>query len=114
METNMINTTNFRITGRIGSINILNKVTHISISSDRRIKDKDGNWTTQANWNSVTVFSNKLRKRLDEANVARHGNLIAIEGSILSNAFEKDGEKQYTTSLVAQDFGVLSFAKQTD
>jgi len=110
----MINTANFRIIGRIGSINTLDKVTHISIASDRRTKDPEGKWSTQANWNSVTVFSNKLRKRLDDPNVFRHGNLIAIEGSIQSNAYDKDGEKQYSTSLVAQDFDVLSFAKQTD
>jgi len=110
----MINTANFRIIGRIGSINTLDKVTHISIASDRRTKDPERKWSTQANWNSVTVFSNTLRKRLGDPNVSRHGNLIAIEGSIQSNAYEKDGEKQYSTSLVAQDFDVLSFAKQTD
>lgn len=108
----MINTANFRIIGRIGSINTMDKVTHISIASDRRTKDQDGKWMTSANWNSVTVLSAKLRKRLQDQTVSRHGNLIAIEGSIQSNAYEKHGEKVYSTSLVALDFEVLSFAKE--
>lgn len=107
----MINTAEFRIIGRIGSVNTLEKVTHLSIASDRRAKDDDGNWTTHANWNSVTILSAKLRKRLKDPKVSRHGNLVAIEGSIQSSAFMKDGEKVYTTSLVAQDFEILSFAK---
>ena len=109
----MINTANFSIIGRIDSINTLDKVTHLSIASDRRTKDKDGNWSTQANWNSVTVLSNKMRKRLADPKVSRHGNLVAIEGTIQSSAYEKDGEKLYSTSLVAQDFEVLTFAKDT-
>jgi hypothetical protein len=39
----MINLTQFRIIGRIGSITTLDKVTHISIASDRRTKMKKAN-----------------------------------------------------------------------
>lgn len=110
----MINTAQFRIIGRIGSINTLDNVTHLSIASDRRMKEADGSWKTQANWNSVTVLSAKLRKRFTDPTVARHGNLLAIEGSIQSNTYEKDGEKVYSTSLIVQDFEVLSFAKDAN
>lgn len=109
----MINTAQFRIIGRIGSINTLDKVTHISIASDRRMKDDNGKWTTQAGWNSITILSEKLRKRVSDPRASRHGNLIAIEGTIQSNSYEKDGEKTYSTSLVAQDLEILSFAKET-
>lgn len=108
----MINTAQFRIIGRIGSVNTLNKVTHLSIASERRAKDEDGNWTTLTNWNSVTVISAKIRKRLQDQNISRHGNLVVIEGSIQSNAYMKDNEKAYSISLIAQDFDVLSFAKK--
>ena len=110
----MITNAQFRIIGRIGSINTLDKVTHISIASDRRTKDQDGKWITSANWNSVTVLSAKLRKRLQDNTASRHGNLVAVEGSIQSSAYEKDGEKHYSTSLVVQDFEVLSFAKPSE
>jgi len=110
----MINTANFRIIGRIGSINTLDKVNHISIASDRRTKDQSGKWTTAVNWNSVTVLSTKLRKLIEDDTVSRHGNLVAVEGSIQSNAYEKDGEKHYSTSLIVQDFEILSFAKPSE
>lgn len=110
----MINTAQFRIIGRIGSVRTLDKVTHLSIASDRPTKDENGNWTTHTNWNDVTFLSPKMRKRLQEESVSRHGNLVVIEGSIQSNAYEKAGNKIYDTSLIAQEFSVLSFAKQAD
>lgn len=75
----MFNNTQFRIIGRIGSVNTLDKVTHISIASDRRTKDANGEWITETSWNSVTFFSRSLRKRLDNATTIRHGNLIAVD-----------------------------------
>ena len=110
----MINIAQFRIIGRIGSIRTFDKVTHLSIASDRPNKDESGNWTTHTNWNDVTILSSKMRKRLEKESVSRHGNLVIVEGSIQSNAYEKEGKKVYDTSLIAQEFSVLSFAKQAD
>ena len=106
----MINNAQFRIIGRIGNINTKDKVTHISIASDRQVKDGD-NWTTKTDWNTVTLLSEALRKRLANAKVGKKGNQVIFEGTIQTNAYEKDGEKTYSTSLIAQDFDVLSFAK---
>lgn len=53
-----------------------------------------------------------IRKRLEDEAVARQGNLVAIEGYVQSNSYENDDEKMYDTSLVVQDFEILSFAKQ--
>ena len=109
----MINNAQFRIIGRIGNINANGKVTHISIASDRQVKEGD-NWTTKTDWNTVTVFSEALRKRLSNTKVGKKGNQVIFQGSIQSNSFEKDGEKVYKTNLVAQDFDVLSFAKDSE
>ena len=110
----MINSATFRIIGRIGSVNTLDKVTHLSIASDRRMKDHDGSWITGTDWNSVTVLSGKLRKRLEDETISRHGNLIIVEGTIQSSSYMKDDEKMYSTSLVVQDFDVLGFAKKPE
>ena len=109
----MINYATFRIIGRIGNIHATDKVTHISVASDRQVKGQDGNWTTKPNWNTVTLFSDSLRKRLANAKVGKKGNLVIFEGSIQTNSYEKNGEKTYETNLVAQDFDLLSFAKDS-
>ena len=106
----MITNAQFRIIGRIGNINAKDKVTHISIASDRQVKDGD-NWTIKTDWNTVTLLSEALRKRLANAKVGKKGNQVIFEGTIQTNSFEKDGEKVHATSLIAQDFDVLSFAK---
>jgi len=107
----MINNATFQIIGRIGSINAQEKVTHISVASDRQVKGDDGKWTSTTGWNTVTVFSEPLRKRFANAKVGKKGNQLILQGSIQSNSYEKNGEKVYTTNLVAQDFDVLSFAR---
>ena len=110
----MINLTQFRIIGRIGNITKLEKVTHISVASDRQVKGDDGKWTTQTDWNTVTIFSKPMRKRLANAKVGKKGNQILVEGSIQSNSYEKDGTTVYKTNLIVQDFEVLSFAKDSE
>ena len=110
----MFNNTNFRIIGRIGSVNTLDKVVHVSIASDRRTKNAQGEWITETSWNSVTVFSNSIRKRLEHPSTVRHGNLIAVDGTIQSSSYENDGQKRYQTTLVAEEFEVLHFAKAVE
>ena len=39
---------------------------------------------------------------------------MIFEGTIQTNAYEKDGSKLYQTALVVQDFDVLSFAKDSE
>lgn len=114
LEIDMINNATFQIIGRIGNINAQDKVTHISVASDRQVKGDDGKWSTKADWNTVTIFSEALRKRLANAKVGKKGNQVIFQGSIQTNAYEKDGEKVYKTNLVAQDFDVLSFAKDSE
>ncbi|MBO6727825.1 MAG: single-stranded DNA-binding protein [Rhizobiaceae bacterium] len=109
----MINTAQFRIIGRIGNITAHEKVTHISIASDRQVKRGD-DWTTEANWNTVTIFNDRLRKRFTNPKVGRKGNLVILEGTIQSSSYEKDGAKVYKTDLIGQDLDVLSFAKESD
>lgn len=107
----MINNTHFQIIGRIGNINTSDKVTHISIASDRSVKGDDGNWTEATDWNSVTVFAENIRKRLGNEKIGKKGNRIIVQGNIQQSTYKKDGETIYTTNLIVKDFDVLSFAK---
>lgn len=110
----MINNATFQIIGRIGNINATDKVTNVSVASDRQAKGQNGKWTTETNWNTVTIFSEALRKRLANEKVGKKGNQVIFQGSIQSNTYEKNGEKIYKTNLVAQDFDVLSFARDSE
>lgn len=109
----MINNAAFRIIGRIGNINAKDKVTHISVASDRQVKEGDS-WETRTDWNTVTLLSEPMRKRLANAKVGKKGNLVIFEGTIQTNSYDKDGEMVYATSLIAQNFDVLSFAKDSE
>ncbi len=110
----MINSAQFRIIGRIGKVTKLDKVTHISVASDRKVKDDEGKWKTETNWNTVTTFSDQMRKRLANSKVGKKGNQIIAEGSIQSNSYEKDGATIYKTNLIVHDFEVLSFVKDSE
>ena len=110
----MINNATFQIIGRIGNINATDKVTNVSIASDRQTKGQDGKWATETNWNTVTIFSEALRKRLANTKVGKKGNQVIFQGTIQTNKYEKNGDTHYKTNLVAQDFDVLSFAKESE
>lgn len=106
----MINNATFQVIGRIGNINATEKVTHVSVASDRQVK-RDDEWVTETDWNTVTVFSAALRKRLANATVGQKGNLVIFQGTIQSNAYQKDGDKLYQTTLAAQSLDILAFKR---
>ena len=93
-----------------GNVNQHDKVTHISIASDRQVKQGD-TWTTRTNWNTVTTFSDQMRKRIANPKIGKKGNLVIVEGTIQSSSYEKNGTTIYKTDLIVQDFDILSFAQ---
>ena len=70
----MQNIAEFRIIGRIGKVEVKEKVTYLSVASNYNRKDGD-EWKTDAHWNNVTLFD-KLAKRL----TASKGDLVHITG----------------------------------
>lgn len=110
----MIDNATFQVIGRIGNINASDKVTRISVATDRPSKDDNGKWDTKTNWLSVTVFNEALRKRLSNSKVGKKGNKIIVQGSLQENKYEKNGETIYTTNLVAQDLDVLAFTQDSE
>ena len=109
----MINLAQFRITGRIGQVRDTGKVAYVSIATDSQVRDEAGNWNKHTDWNTVTLFSDSLRKRLANG-AGRVGNLIAIEGRIRSGSYDKDGETLYRTDLIGTDMEVLHFARKEE
>jgi single-strand DNA-binding protein len=101
------NIAEFRIIGRIGSIETKDKVTYLDVASNYHRKDGE-DWKTDTLWNHVTAFS----KVADRVNKAGKGDLVHITGRVRQNRFEKDGKVTYSVDLIADSFAVL--AKPSD
>ena len=86
---------------------------YVSVATDSQVRDEAGNWNKQTDWNTVTMFSDSLRKRLANG-AGRTGNLIVVEGRIRSGSYDKDGETLYRTDLIATDMEVLHFARKEE
>lgn len=98
----MQNIAEFRIIGRIGKVEVKEKVTYLSVASNYNRKDGD-DWKTDAHWNSVTLFD-KLAKRL----TASKGDLVHITGRVRQNQYEAGGTTHYGVDLIADGIAILA------
>ena len=98
----MQNIAEFRIIGRIGKVEVKEKVTYLSVASNYNRKDGD-EWKTDAHWNSVTLFD-KLAKRL----TASKGDLVHITGRVRQNNYEAGGTTHYDVDLIADGIAILA------
>lgn len=82
-------------------------VAKMTIAIDRDFKDKNGN--------KVTDFLNcQIWGKLAEicANNLSKGRLVAVEGSVYIDTYEKDGEKRKTTRINCQSVKFLDWPKE--
>jgi single-strand DNA-binding protein len=101
------NISEFRIIGRIGKIDIKDKVTAIDVAANYNRKDGD-DWKTDTLWNRVTAFA-KVGERVSSAN---KGDLVHITGGVRQNSYNKDNQKIYPVELIADSFLVLAKASE--
>lgn len=83
-----------------------NTVARINIATDESYRNANGDkventqWHTVVAWNGNAKFAEKYLKK---------GSLIAVEGRLAHRVYEdKQGEKKYTTEIVANEFLMLS------
>ena len=79
-------------------------ITKVSIATTSVKKDKDGNQQEQTQWHRVTFFG-KLGEIAGE--YLKKGSQVFIRGRIEYGSYEKDGVKQYTTDIVADEMQML-------
>ena len=80
-------------------------VTNISVATSESWKDKNtGEQATKAEWHRI-VFFNKLAEIAGQ--YLKKGSKVYIEGSLRTRAWDKDGEKRYTTEIVANEMQML-------
>ena len=79
------------------------KVSNISIAVPRAFKNADGEYETDfidiSLWNSIAE---------NTAEYCKKGDIIGVKGRIQVDSIEKDGEKRFTTKVVAEKITFLS------
>jgi len=73
-------------------------VTEFSIATNRRYKDRDGNWQDAVDYHNIVVFG---RQAETSAQYLKKGSSAFVEGRLQTRSWEKDGQKHYRTEIVA-------------
>ena len=74
-------------------------VTQFTVAVNRNYKDAGGEWKEETEWFRVVAWA-ALAERTAEH--LRKGNKVYVEGRLQTRSWEdKDGQKRYTTELVA-------------
>ena len=73
------------------------KFANITVATNESYKDKEGNWVEQTEWHRVVLW-----RWLTEKNLIK-GDQVYIEGKLRTRSWDdKDGNKRYTTEVVAE------------
>ena len=102
----MKNVAEFTIIGRVGNIKP-GKALRVTIASNYRVRDENGQWREDAHWNEITVF-NKARMAYIEEHIQK-GDLVHVRGRLRQNSYKRaDGSTAYTVDLIATGFDRLA------
>lgn len=73
-------------------------VTSFSLATNRRYKDRDGNYQDAVDYHNVVVFG---RQAETVNQYLTKGSGAYVEGRMQTRSWEKDGQKHYRTEVVA-------------
>jgi len=73
-------------------------VTSFSLATNRRFKDRDGNYQESVDYHNITVFG---RQAETVNQYLKKGAGAFVEGRLQTRSWEKDGVKQYRTEIIA-------------
>ena len=80
-------------------------VATLSVATNRKWKDKDGNPKEDTQWHKVVVWANQAESC---AEYLKKGRQVYIRGRMQTRDYEdKDGVKRYVTEIVAQEVKFL-------
>ncbi len=80
-------------------------VANISVATNYRAKDADGNWTDNTEWHNVVLFG----QLADFAgNYVKRGRLVYVEGRLQTRNWEdQNSVKHYRTEIIANTLQLL-------
>ena len=80
-------------------------VTNVSLATSRSWKDKDsGEQREKTEWHRV-VFFNRLGEIASQ--YLKKGSKIYVEGELQTNEWEREGQRHFTTQIVAREMQML-------
>ena len=80
-------------------------VTNVSVATSKSWKDRDsGEQKERTEWHRV-VFFNRLAEVAGE--YLKRGSKVYVEGELRTREWERDGQKHYTTEVVASEMQML-------
>ena len=97
------------IIGNVGKVVNGDNYTRFSVATTDRWKDKDGNQKEKTEWHTIFVpgkYSETLNK------ILKVGQRVAVEGALQYSSFEKDGQKQYSTSIVSSNVEIVNWGSE--
>lgn len=87
-------------------VNDKNSVTNFSIATDQQFKDKSGDWQTKTTWHNIVAWN--LSDWHTEA--LKKGVSVHVGGRLETREWsDKDGNKRYTTEVIADKSSVIIF-----
>ncbi|HZQ45104.1 MAG TPA: single-stranded DNA-binding protein [Acidobacteriaceae bacterium] len=73
-------------------------VANFNVATNRKFKDRDGKVQEQTDFHNIVVFG----KQADSvAQYLKKGASVFVEGRLQTRSWDKDGQKQYRTEVVA-------------
>lgn len=87
-----------------------NPVVNFTLATDESYIDKNtGNKVQQSEWHRISAFG-KLADIISQ--YLNKGSRVYIEGKLKTRVWEKDGIKQYTTEIIANNMVMLDSKQQ--
>jgi single-strand DNA-binding protein len=83
---------------------------NLPIATSEKWKDKQGVQQEKTEWHRVVMF-NKLAELAGQ--YVKKGSKLYIEGKITTSSYEKDGEKRYSTEIIANSMQFLDSKPQS-
>jgi len=81
-----------------------NAIANFSIATNETWKNKEGNQQEKTDWHNIVVFGASAEKYIQP--YVKKGTLVSVEGKLQTRDWEdKDGNKRYTTEVVADLYG---------
>lgn len=85
-------------------------IVNLPLATTEKWTDKQGQKQERTEWHRITLY-NRLAELAGQ--YVQKGSKLYIEGKIVTNSYEKDGEKRYSTEIIANSMQFLSPSQQS-